>query len=108
MTTSLGPNNGIFKNARNSKVHQATLDIDPSKGFLAHFFRRDKDANLENPGRDYLNRALDKQKQFDKIFLKHVMAGEKEKIQRVFGTASVRSDRSSSIKFRGASANNQQ
>ena len=45
------------------------MDIDPQRGFLAHFFRRDEDSNAENPGRLFLNRAIDKQKQFDKIFL---------------------------------------
>ena len=92
---------GVFKNARNSKLH-ATMDIDPQSGFLAHFFKRDQDNNQGNPGRQYLNRALDKQKQFDKIFLQHIMAGEKERVQRVFGTASARGDRSSSVKTRGA------
>jgi len=52
----------VFTNARNSNAHHATLDIDPKRGILAHFFKRDEDSNAENPGRQYLNRALDKQK----------------------------------------------
>ena len=87
------------------------MDIDPNIGILGHFFKRDQDYNAENPGRQYLNRALDKQKQFDKIFLQHIMAGEKEKIQRTFGGVSLRGGRSSSVKSRGVTSgaeNNQQ
>jgi hypothetical protein len=90
----------IFKSTRNSGH---LLDIDPNRGILAHFFRRDQD---ENPGRQYLNRALDKQKQFDKIFLQHIMAGEKEKIQRTYGGVSLRGGRSSSVKTPSAAENN--
>lgn len=38
------------------------LDIDPNRGYLAHFFRRDADPDNENVGRQYLHKALDKQK----------------------------------------------
>jgi hypothetical protein len=96
----------IFKSTRNSGYLHTTVDIDPNRGILAHFFRRDQDSNAENPGRQYLNRALDKQKQFDKIFLQHIMAGEKEKIQRTYGGVSLRGGRSSSVKTPSAAENN--
>ena len=99
---SRGNLGSIFKSTRNSGHLNTTVDIDPNKGILAHFFKRDKDYNAENPGRQYLNRALDKQKQFDKIFLQHIMAGEKEKIQRTYGGVSLRG--SSSVKSRGGAS----
>ena len=41
------------------------LDIDPNRGYLAHFFRRDADPDNDNVGRQFLHKALDKQKHFD-------------------------------------------
>lgn len=59
-------------------------DIDPTKGFLSHFFNRES-GTASDPGRVFFKRALDKQKQFDKIFLKHIIAGERERLQRING-----------------------
>jgi len=48
-----------------ASVYQNNLDIDPNRGYLAHFFRRDEDPNEGNAGRAYLNKALEKQRKFD-------------------------------------------
>lgn len=34
-------------------------------------------------GKAYMEKALEKQRKFEKVFLKHVIEGEKEKMQRM-------------------------
>lgn len=75
---------GFLNSLANATIKERRdFDIDPNRGYLAHFFRRDADPETGNVGRAFLNKALDKQKKFDQIFLKHIMDGEKAYQERI-------------------------
>ena len=58
-------------------------DFSLDKGILSHFFKKELEPNSGNAGRTYLQGALEKQKNFEKVFLKLVIEGEKEKLVRL-------------------------
>ena len=41
------------------------------------------DQNVGNVGKAYLRGALEKQEKFERVFLKKVIEGEKERLQRI-------------------------
>jgi hypothetical protein len=48
-------------------------------GILAHFFRKELDPNEGNLGKVYLQKAIEKQKRFEKVFLRCLVEGERQK-----------------------------
>ena len=53
------------------------------KGILCHFFKKEMDQNVGNVGKVYLKGALEKQDKFERIFLRKVIEGEREKLRRL-------------------------
>ncbi|TNV78127.1 hypothetical protein FGO68_gene8765 [Halteria grandinella] len=58
-------------------------DFALDQGILSHFFKKKMDQNVGNVGKAYLREALEKQEKFERVFLKKVIEGEREKQRRI-------------------------